>query len=80
MHESKPWYTKTGRLEFYRGEPEFIEAGENLVVHREPVDSTFYDPNVIVARPHPAIRPEEPGGLRLRPRASATGRRARGAT
>jgi nitrate reductase alpha subunit len=60
VHESKPWYTKTGRLEFYRGEPEFIEAGENLVVYREPVDSTFYDPNVIVARPHPAIRPTAP--------------------
>jgi nitrate reductase alpha subunit len=60
VHESKPWYTKTGRLEFYRGEPEFREAGENLVVYREPVDSTFYDPNVIVARPHPAIRPRTP--------------------
>jgi nitrate reductase alpha subunit len=60
VHESKPWYTKTGRLEFYRGEAEFIEAGENLVIYREPVDSTFYDPNVIVARPHPAIRPKQP--------------------
>ncbi|MEK7387579.1 MAG: molybdopterin oxidoreductase, partial [candidate division NC10 bacterium] len=60
VHESKPWYTKTGRLEFYRGEPEFIEAGENMIVYREPVDSTFYDPNVIVARPHPAIRPATP--------------------
>jgi nitrate reductase alpha subunit len=60
VHESKPWYTKTGRLEFYRGEPEFIEAGENLIVYREPVDSTFYDPNVIVARAHPAIRPMTP--------------------
>ncbi|MBI1962686.1 MAG: molybdopterin-dependent oxidoreductase, partial [Candidatus Rokubacteria bacterium] len=60
VHESKPWYTKTGRLEFYRGEPEFIEAGENMIVYREPVDSTFYDPNAIVARPHPAIRPTTP--------------------
>jgi nitrate reductase alpha subunit len=60
VHESKPWYTRTGRLEFYRGEPEFLEAGENLVVYREPVDSTFYDPNAIVARPHPAIRPKTP--------------------
>ena len=25
VQESKPWYTKTGRLEFYRPEPEFIE-------------------------------------------------------
>jgi nitrate reductase alpha subunit len=60
VHESKPWYTKTGRLEFYRGESEFIEAGENMIVYREPVDSTFYDPNAIVARPHPAIRPKTP--------------------
>ncbi|HUF94355.1 MAG TPA: molybdopterin-dependent oxidoreductase, partial [Candidatus Limnocylindria bacterium] len=62
VHESKPWYTKTGRLEFYRPEPEFVEAGENLIVYREPVDSTFYDPNVIVARPHPALRPVGPEG------------------
>jgi nitrate reductase alpha subunit len=60
VQESKPWYTRTGRLEFYRGEPEFLEAGENLVVYREPVDSTFYDPNVIVARPHPLVRPRAP--------------------
>jgi len=60
IHESRPWYTKTGRLEFYRGEPEFLEAGENLVVYREPSDSTFYEPNVIVARPHPALRPKSP--------------------
>jgi nitrate reductase alpha subunit len=60
VHESKPWYTKTGRLEFYRPEAEFVAAGENLVVYREPVDSTFYDPNVIVARPHPALRPRTP--------------------
>jgi nitrate reductase alpha subunit len=58
--DSRPWYTKTGRLEMYRGEPEFVEAGENLPVHREPVDSTFYEPNVIVAPPHEAIRPAGP--------------------
>ncbi len=60
VHESKPWYTKTGRLEFYRPEPEFIEAGENLVVHREPAEATFYEPCAIVAAPHPAIRPKKP--------------------
>ena len=62
--DSKPWYTKSGRLEFYRDEDEFIEAGENLPVHREPVDSTFYEPNVIVAPKHEAIRcagPEQYG-------------------
>ena len=60
VQESKPWYTKTGRLEFYRPEPEFIDAGENLVVHREPSDATFYDPCAILAAPHPAIRPKGP--------------------
>ncbi|MHC4416426.1 MAG: molybdopterin-dependent oxidoreductase [Planctomycetota bacterium] len=59
-NEGKPWYTKTGRLEFYREEPEFMDSGENLVVHREPIDSTFYEPNVIVARPHPLLRPKQP--------------------
>ncbi len=58
--DSRPWYTKSGRLEFYREENEFIEAGENLPVHREPVDSTFYEPNVIVAPRHEAIRPAGP--------------------
>ncbi|MCZ7582044.1 MAG: molybdopterin-dependent oxidoreductase [Deltaproteobacteria bacterium] len=59
-NEDKPYYTKTGRLEFYREEPEFMDSGENLVVHREPIDSTFYEPNVIVARPHPLLRPKKP--------------------
>lgn len=58
--DSRPWYTKSGRLEFYREEDEFIEAGENLPVHREPVDSTFYEPNVIIAPRHEAIRPAGP--------------------
>jgi len=64
-HEAKPWFTRSGRLEFYRGEPEWVESGENLPVYREPVDSTFYEPNVLVARPHPAIRatPPESYGL-----------------
>ena len=60
VYDSRPWYTKTGRLEFYRDEDEFIEAGENLPVHREPIDSTFYEPNVIVAPRHEAIRPKGP--------------------
>jgi nitrate reductase alpha subunit len=54
--ESRPWYTKTGRLELYREEKEFRDAGENMPVHREPIDSTFYEPNVIVAPPHAALR------------------------
>jgi len=60
VQESKPWYTRTGRLEFYRPEPEFIEAGENLVVFREPSEATFHDPCAILAAEHPAIRPKRP--------------------
>ncbi len=58
--DSRPWWTKSGRIEMYRDEPEFIAAGENLPVHREPVDSTFYEPNVIVGAPHPCFRVEGP--------------------
>jgi nitrate reductase alpha subunit len=59
--EDKPWYTATGRLEFYRPEPEFRAAGESLPVWREPVDATRYEPNAILAnRPHPAIQPRRP--------------------
>jgi nitrate reductase alpha subunit len=60
IHESKPFYNRTGRLEFYREEDEFIEYGENLIVHREPVEATPYLPNVIVAS-HPALRPNDYG-------------------
>lgn len=65
-HESKPWYTKTGRLEFYRPEPEFIEYGENLPVCREPVDATPHEPNVVVGAPHPAFRFHGPEKYGLR--------------
>src|SRR3989304_5078888 len=64
--ESKPWYHRTGRLEFYRDEKEFLEYGETLPVWREPVDSTFYEPNVILAKPHPAILPLGPEAYGLR--------------
>jgi len=65
--ESKPWYTRTGRLEFYRPEPEFIDAGENLIVHREPSDATFYDPCSILAASHPAVRPRRPADWDIAP-------------
>ncbi len=58
--EGMPWYTKSGRLEFYREEQEFMNAGENLPVYREPVDSTHYEPNVIVAKPHKLLKPKKP--------------------
>lgn len=60
IHDSKPWYTKSGRLEFYRDEETFLDHGENLPVHREPVDATVYEPNVIVANPHPFLHPKKP--------------------
>ena len=60
-NDDRGWYTKTGRLEFYREEPEFRDSGENIVVHREPIDSTFFEPNVIVAdSKHPLLRPKRP--------------------
>jgi len=59
-HGEQPWHTKSGRLEFYRFEQDFIDHGENLVVYREPVDSTHYEPNVILAEKHEAIRPKGP--------------------
>ncbi|MBM3123500.1 MAG: molybdopterin oxidoreductase [Chloroflexi bacterium] len=67
--ESKPWYTKTGRVEFYRDEPEFLEHGENLPVHREPVDATPHEPNVIVAGKDALslIKPTGPEGYGLDP-------------
>jgi nitrate reductase alpha subunit len=58
--EGRGWYTKSGRLEFYREEPEFRDSGESVVVHREPIDSTFFEPNVIVAASHPLLRPKTP--------------------
>ncbi|GAB4349864.1 MAG: hypothetical protein Kow0099_33110 [Candidatus Abyssubacteria bacterium] len=72
VEESVPWYTMTGRLEFYREEKEFIEHGENLPVHREPIDSTFYEPNAILAAPHPFIRPLGPEDVGLDPNDQTT--------
>jgi nitrate reductase alpha subunit len=66
--ECLPWYNRTGRLEFLRDEPEFKMHGEMLPLHREPVDSTFHEPNVIVAAPHPLIRPASPKDLGFDPR------------
>jgi nitrate reductase alpha subunit len=58
--EGKPFYTKSGRLEFYRYEKEWRDHGENMIVYREPIDSTFHEPNVIVGKAHVAIRPVKP--------------------
>ncbi len=62
IQESVPFYTKSGRLELYRDEDEWISQGENLVVHREPVEATPYQPNVIVVpEQFSAIRPTDYG-------------------
>ena len=70
--EDKPWYTPTGRLEFYRPEPEWQAAGESLPVWREPVDATFYEPNaILVEREAPVDQ------ARSRPRTTACPSRRR---
>lgn len=58
-NEGEPHYTKSGRLEFYRDEAEFLEYGENIPVHREPIDSTPFEPNVIVCGAKGLIRPKQ---------------------
>lgn len=58
IQESVPFYNKTGRLEFYREEDTFIKEGENLIVHREPIEATQYLPNAIVCGRVEALRPE----------------------
>jgi nitrate reductase alpha subunit len=72
--ESKPWYTRSGRVEFYRDENEFIEYGENLPVHREPVDGTPYEPNVILAGRNASafIKPAPPSAYGLNPNDQST--------
>ena len=59
-NESKPQWTRCGRIETYRIEPEAIEYGENFVVHREGPEATPYLPNAIMSS-NP-VRP--PGRLR----------------
>ena len=39
-NESKPMWTRTGRYENYRTEPEAIEYGENFISHREGTGAT----------------------------------------
>ncbi|MCA9438416.1 MAG: molybdopterin-dependent oxidoreductase, partial [Candidatus Omnitrophica bacterium] len=49
INDSIPFYTDCGRLAAYCDLSEAIDAGENLIVHREPVEATPYLPNVIVS-------------------------------
>jgi hypothetical protein len=39
--DSQPWYTKSGRLEFYREEDEFIEDGDYVWIDGDPEDRPF---------------------------------------
>ena len=62
IQESKPFWTRTGRLELYRDEDEWIDQGENLIIHREPIEATPYQPRVIVApRDFLTLRPVDYG-------------------
>ena len=60
IHENKPFFTDTGRLNSYCDIPEAIEYGENFVVHREGPEATPYLPNVIVST-NPMVRPDDYG-------------------
>jgi nitrate reductase alpha subunit len=60
VNEAKPMWTRTGRFENYRIEPECIEYGENFIVHREDPEGTPYLPNVIVST-NPHLRPDDYG-------------------
>lgn len=44
INESKPFFTKTGRLEFYKEEDRFLELGENLITHKESLEVTPWGP------------------------------------
>jgi nitrate reductase alpha subunit len=59
-HDSIPFYTDCGRLASYCDLPEAIEYGENLIVHREAIEATPYQPNVIVST-SPFVRPVDFG-------------------
>jgi nitrate reductase alpha subunit len=59
-NESKPMWTRTGRYENYRTEPEAIEYGENFISHREGTEATPYLPNAIMTT-NPYVRPDDYG-------------------
>lgn len=60
VHESKPFYTDTGRMHAYSDDPTAIECGENFIVHREGPEATPYLPNVIIST-NPFVRPDDFG-------------------
>ncbi len=60
LHDYKPFWTDTGRLNAYCDIPEAIMHGENFIVHREGPEATPYLPNVIISS-NPLIRPDDFG-------------------
>jgi nitrate reductase alpha subunit len=47
VHEDRPFYTKTGRMEFHKEEDRFIELGRDDIHHYESVEGTPYDPGAL---------------------------------
>jgi complex iron-sulfur molybdoenzyme family reductase subunit alpha len=41
VHKKKPWRTLTGRQQFYIDHPWFIDFGETLPVHKEPLQEKY---------------------------------------
>ncbi len=60
VNDSIPFYTDCGRVSAYCDLQTAIDAGENLIVHREGVEATPYLPNVIVSTSE-YIRPRDWG-------------------
>jgi len=60
VNDDIPFYTDCGRLAAYCDLDEAIQAGENLIVHREAVEATPYLPNVIVSSSE-YVRPNDFG-------------------
>ncbi len=60
VHDHIPFYTDCGRIAAYCDLDEVIELGENMIVHREGVEATPYQPNVIVST-SPFVRPNDFG-------------------
>ena len=60
VHDSVPFHTDCGRVAAYCDLDEAIDAGENLIVHREAVEATPYLPNAIVSTSE-FIRPRDWG-------------------
>ena len=62
VQEGVPFFTRTGRMELYREEDEWIDQGENVIVHREPIEATPYQPRVIIApEAMETLRPKDYG-------------------